>query len=103
MKDIVFIIYVGIALIFLVYSIMSWKNKKMIYTIQSEKISVLKDKYYNLQLWFCVLNCILLILCSVFMRDKANTAFFVSCYLCIFWVVNYSLKFIGIKMKYLNI
>ena len=103
MGDLVFIVYISIALIFLIYSIISYKKKNIIYTIRSEKINVSKDNYYNLQLLFCVSNCILLILESVAIYNKTNTTLFVCYYLVTFWVVNYLLKFIGIKMKYLNI
>ncbi len=102
MGDVVFIVYISIALIFLVYSIISYKKKSIIYTIRNEKINVLKDDYYNLQLLFCVFNCTLLILESVIIYNKTNTSLFVCYYLATFWVVNYLLKFISIKMKYLN-
>lgn len=102
MGDVVLIVYISIALIFLVYSIISYKNKSIIYTISNENISVLKDDYYNLQLLFCVFNCILLILESVIIYNNTNTPLFVSYYLATFWIVNYLLKFIAIKMKYIN-
>ena len=102
MGDVVFIVYISIALIFLVYSIISYKKKSIIYTIRNEKINVLKDDYYNLQLLFCVFNCILLVLESVIIYNKTNTSLFVCYYLATFWIVNYLLKFISIKMKYLN-
>ena len=102
MGDVVFIVYTSIALIFLIYSIISYKKKSIIYTIRNEKINVLKDDYYNLQLLFCVFNCILLVLESVIIYNKTNTSLFVCYYLATFWIVNYLLKFISIKMKYLN-
>ncbi|MRN23441.1 hypothetical protein EAI30_02310 [Romboutsia ilealis] len=102
MGDVVFIIYISISLIFFVYSIISCKKKSIIYTIRSEKINVLKDDYYNLQLLFCIFNCILLILESVIIYNKTNTSLFVCYYISTFWIINYLLKFIAIKMKYLN-
>ena len=102
MGDLVFIVYISIALIFLIYSIISYKKKNIVYTIRNEKINVLKDDYYNLQLLFCVFNCILLVLESVIIYNKTNTSLFVCYYLATFWIVNYLLKFISIKMKYLN-
>lgn len=102
MGDIVFIVYIGIALIFFIYSIIWYKNKSIIYTIRNKHITVLKDDYYNLQLLFCVFNSILLILESVLIYNNTNTSLFVCYYLATFWVVNYLLKFIAIKMKYLS-
>ena len=104
MGDTVSIVYISIALIFLIYSIISYKKKSIIYTIRNEKekINVLKDDYYKMQLLFCVFNCILLILESVIIYNNSNTSLFVCYYLATFWIVNYLLKFIAIKMKYLN-
>ena len=101
MGDTVSIVYISIALIFLIYSIISYKKKRIIYTIlnEKEKIIVLKDDYYKIQLLFCVFNCILLILESIIIY---NTRFFICYYLATFWIVNYLLKFMAIKMKYLN-
>ncbi|SCH45488.1 hypothetical protein [Romboutsia sp. 1001713B170207_170306_H8] len=102
MGNVVFTVYISIALIFLIYSIISCKKKRIIYTIRNKRINVSKDNYYNLQLLFCIANCILLILESVIAYNKTSTSLFVSYYLATFWLVNYLLKFIGIKMKYLN-
>ncbi len=102
MGDTVFIVYISIALIFLIYSVISYKKKSVIYTIRNEKIKVLKDDYYKIQLLFCVFNCILLILESVIIYNNTNTSLFMCYYIATFWVVNYLLKFIAIKMKYLN-
>jgi len=103
MGDVVFIAYISIAFIFLIYSIISYKKKSIIYTIRNKNINVLKDDYYNLQLLFCVLTCILLILGSLIIYNKVHINLFVSCYVGTFWLLNYLLKFIAIKMKYLNI
>lgn len=101
MEETVSIVSISMALIFLIYSIISYKKKRIIYTIlnEKEKIIVLKDDYYKIQLLFCVFNCILLILESIIIY---NTRFFICYYLATFWIVNYLLKFMAIKMKYLN-
>lgn len=101
MEVTVSIVSISMALIFLIYSIISYKKKRIIYTIlnEKEKIIVLKDDYYKIQLLFCVFNCILLILESIIIY---NTRFFICYYLATFWIVNYLLKFMAIKMKYLN-
>ena len=102
MEDLFFIVYISMALIFLIYSIISYKKKRIIYTIRNKKINVLKDDYYKIQLLFCLFNCILLILESLIIYNKININLFVSYYLVTFWAINYLLKFIAIKMKYLN-
>lgn len=101
--DIVFIAYTTIVLIFFIYSIISYKKKKIIYTIRNEKMNIVKDDYYNLQLLFCMINCVLLLLESVIIYNKENTSLFMSCYIATFWLINYLLKFTAIKIKYINI
>lgn len=101
MEYIVLVIYaIIIPLIFFVYSLTSYKKKNIIYTIRNEKIKVVKDSYYSFQLLFCIINCILLI--SVSVMTINSISFFVCYYITIFWLMNYLLKFISIKMKYLS-
>ncbi|WP_455538013.1 hypothetical protein [Terrisporobacter sp.] len=102
MWDRVFIVYISIAVIFLIYSIILCRKKRIIYTIGREEISVLKDDYYKIQLLFCVFNSILLILESAIFYNNTNMSLFACYYVITFWIVNYLLKFIAIKMNYLN-
>ena len=89
-----------IPLIFLIYSLMAYKKKFIIYTIKNNNIRVTKDSYYILQLLFCIINCILLIFESV-MTIK-SISFFACYYVATFWLMNYLLKFVSIKMKYVS-
>lgn len=103
MDNIEVIVYISAALLFLIYSIRSYQKKNIIYTIRSEKMSVIKNDYYNLQLLFCIANCALLILESVIGYNMENTKLLLLYYFATFWLLNYLLKFIAVKMKYLNI
>lgn len=87
-------------LIFLIYSLMAYKKKFIIYTIKNNNIRVTKDSYYILQLLFCIINCILLVFESV-MTIK-SISFFACYYVATFWLMNYLLKFVSIKMKYVS-
>lgn len=89
-----------IPLIFLIYSLMAYKKKFIIYTIKNNNIRVTKDSYYILQLLFCIINCILLVFESV-MTIK-SISFFACYYVATFWLMNYLLKFVSIKMKYVS-
>ena len=104
MLNILSISYISIALIFLVYSIISYKKKSIIYAVRDgkEKVTVLKDDYYKIQLLFCVLNCILLILETLIIYIHSNSGLFTLYYIGTFWIVNYLLKFMAIKIKYLG-
>ena len=102
MENLIFITYIGLALFFLIYNVISYKKKNIIYTIRKGNISVIKDDYYNIQLIFSIFNCILLILGTVFIYNKIDVPLFVALYIGVYWLVNYLLKFIAIKMNYLN-
>jgi hypothetical protein len=90
-----------IPLILFIYSLISYKKKIIIYTINNNKMKIMKNSYYNLQLLFCIINCILLVFESVLTID--NIILFVCYYIATFWLMNYLLKFISIKMKYVSI
>lgn len=79
---------------------MAYKKKFIIYTIKNNNIRVTKDSYYILQLLFCIINCILLVFESV-MTIK-SISFFACYYVATFWLMNYLLKFVSIKMKYVS-
>lgn len=79
---------------------MAYKKKFIIYTIKNNNIRVTKDSYYILQLLFCIINCILLVFESV-MTIK-SISFFACYYVATFWLMNYLLKFVSIKMKYIS-
>lgn len=80
---------------------MAYKKKFIIYTIKNNNIRVTKDSYYILQLLFCIINCILLIFESV-MTIK-SISFFACYYVATFWLMNYLLKYVSIKMKYVSL
>ena len=103
MENLIFIACIGLTLFLLIYNIISYKNKNIIYTIRKGNISVIKDDYYKIQLIFSIFNCILLILGTVFIYSKIDIQLFVALYTSVYWLVNYLLKFLAIKMKYLNV
>lgn len=87
--------------IFFIYGLISYKKKFIICTINNKKMKVIKNSYYSLQLLFCIINCILLVFESIITIN--NVIFFWCYYIATFWVINYLLKFISIKMKYVSI
>lgn len=88
-------------LIFFIYGLISYKKKIIIYTINNENMKITKDSYYSLQLLFCIIICILLVFESVMTINSIS--FFACYYIATFWLMNYLLKFISIKMKYVSV
>lgn len=102
MEYIVFVVSAIITpLIFFTYGLISYKKKVIIYTINNEKMKVAKDSYYNLQLLFCIIICILLVFESLMAINSISL--FACYYIATFWLMNYLLKFISIKMKYVSV
>lgn len=90
-----------IPLILFIYSLISYKKKAIICTINNKDMKVIKNSYYGLQLLFCIIICILLIFESVMVIN--NIVIFICYYIATFLFMNYLLKFISIKMKYITI
>lgn len=103
MINLVFVTYISIPIILFIYNIILYVNEKVIYSINSNKLNVMNDSFYKLQLIFCIINCILLISETIIIYNKVNISIFVFCYVATFWIINYLLKFIAIKIKYLEI
>ena len=90
-----------IPLILFIYALISYKRKIIIYTINNDSMNVIKDSYYILQLLFCIIICILLIFESLMIINSIS--FFACYYITTFLLMNYLLKFISIKMKYIAV
>lgn len=90
-----------IPLILFIYGLILYKKKIIIYTINNENMKVTKDSYYSLQLLFCIIICILLVFESVMAINSVSL--FACYYIATFWLMNYLLKFISIKMKYVSV
>lgn len=105
MDEILLTIAIVPTILYFIYSIVCYKNKKVTYIMESKKgkFTILNDKYYKIQLIFSILNCILLILESIllipgsFERDSSTYLIF---YVLTFWTINYLLKWISLKKNY---
>lgn len=92
-----------IGVIFLIYSVVYSRKRKVIYTINTPKFIVLDDRYFNLQLKISILNSIILVIggsISQFFYNKSTILFGT---ILIFWIINYCLKWIAINKKYVQI
>lgn len=103
MGDTVFLICMSAPVIFFIYSIVSYKNKFIIYTIKDKNMKVVNDAYYSLQLSFCIINSILVALGIFILYNSKNATSIVFYYLAVFWILNYLLKFMAIKKNYIRI
>ncbi|MEA4828316.1 MAG: hypothetical protein VB130_17120 [Clostridium sp.] len=86
-------------LVFLIYNIMCYFKKKVIYTIKSEKFIIINDRFFNIQLLLSCINCILISVIA-YLWEKFYFQFGVILYLGVFWTINYLIKGIAIFKKY---
>lgn len=91
-----------IALIFLLYNIYCYKFKKVIYTINSKDIFISNNKFYMVQFLINLFNISFLIIISYLSYlNNFNIQLYVIYFLGIFWILNFLIKYIGIKLKYI--
>ncbi len=101
--DLLFAIGCATVIIFIVYNLICYKNKKSVYML-NYKYVVLIDDYYNKQLMFELLNSFLLLtFYSVWYIFIKNSSVFIFGTLIIFWGVNYTLELYSIKKGYISI
>ena len=96
-------IFIGLAMpiMFLAYNIFCFKNKKVIYTIKNKNYLIIDDKYYKLQLYFSITNCIFISIFTFLIRNRKDTIF-LWVIIIIFWVINYLLKYSALKKGYIK-
>ncbi len=91
-----------IALIFLLYNIYCYKFKKVIYTINSKDIFISNNKFYMVQFLINLFNISFLIIISYLSYlNNFNIQLYVIYFLGIFWILNFLIKYIAIKFKYI--
>lgn len=84
---------------FVIYNIVYYFNKKVIYTIKDMNLVIINDKFFTVQLCLSCLNSILITI-VVYVWDKFDSPFGLLLFLLTFWGINYLIKFIAILKKY---
>ena len=102
MDDKLYIFLILIPIVFLIYSIITFENKTIIYTVNDNDIKVAKSSYYILQLLFCIINAVLLGIEIKIFYNKIDVRYFILIYVISFWTINFLLKYIAFKNKYLK-
>ena len=103
MIDILCMAFIFIPIILFIYSLILYKKKKVIYSIGIKSTEVVVEKFYRLQLTFCIINVVALLLEVFVFYGEINTNIFILIYVMTFWFISYLLKFISMKKIYIKI
>lgn len=99
-----FFIICGVILpiVFVIYNIIYYFNKKVIYTIKKDNFIIINDTFFKFQLFLSCLNAIFVSMVTYYL-DKYNSSVGLLLFILIFWGINYLIKFIAILKKYAKI
>lgn len=86
-------------ILFVIYNIVYYFNKKVIYTIKDMNLVIINNKFFKVQLCLSCLNSVLITI-VVYVWDKFDYPFGLLLFLITFWGINYLIKFIAILKKY---
>ena len=89
-------------ILFVIYNMIYYFNKKVIYTIKDKNFIIVNDKFFKMQLFFSCLNAILVSI-VIYFWDKYNSSLCLLFFILIFWGINYLIKFSAILKKYAKI
>ena len=84
---------------FIIYNIVYYFNKKVIYSIKDKNLVVINNKFFKIQLCLSCINAILITI-VVYVWDKFDSPFGLLLFIVTFWGINYLIKFIAILKKY---
>ena len=92
---------VGFPVLFIIYNIIYYFKKKVIYTIKSENFVVVSDDFYKIQLYLSCINAILISI-IVFVWEKFDPQYIFLPVILAFWGINYLIKYISRIKKYVE-
>ncbi|APF21713.1 MULTISPECIES: hypothetical protein [Clostridium] len=88
-----------VPIIFIIYNIICYLKRKVIYTINDSSLVIVDDRFFKLQLSLSLLNS-LLVSVVVYIWEKQNLKFGILLFIMVYWGINYLIKYIGILKKY---
>ena len=89
-------------ILFVIYNIIYYFNKKVIYTIKNKNLVIINNKFFKIQLCLSCVNSILIAI-VVYAWDKFDSSFSFLFFMLTFWGINYLIKFIAILKRYAKI
>lgn len=84
---------------FVIYNIVYYLKKRVIYTIKNKNFVIVNNNYFKIQLFLSCINSIFISI-IVLIWDKFNSQLSFLLFVLTFWGINYLIKFIAILKKY---
>lgn len=88
-----------VPILFVIYNIVYYFNKKVIYTIKDKNFVVINNNFFKIQLCLSCVNAILITI-IVYLWDKFEYQSGFLLFILTFWGINYLIKFIATLKKY---
>ena len=92
---------VGFPVLFIIYNIIYYFKKKVIYTIKSEDFVIVSDDFFKIQLYLSCINAMLISI-IVFVWGKFDSQYIALPVILTFWGINYLIKYISRIKKYVG-
>ena len=83
----------------IIYNLICYSKKLVIYTIKSKKFRVINEDFYKMQLGLSVVNS-LFVLINSYIYDKVNEPMGFLLFTSMFWGINYLIKYSAILKVY---
>ena len=93
------IIGIILPILFIIYNLVCYSKKIVIYTIKNKEFRVINENFYKIQLGLSIINSLFITINS-YISDKVNYCIGFLLFISMFWGINYLIKFIAVSKGY---
>ena len=86
-------------ILFIIYNLICYSKKLVIYTIKSKNFRVINEDFYKIQLGLSIINSLVMPI-NIYLYDKVNEPLGVLLFFSMFWGINYLIKYSAILKGY---
>lgn len=86
-------------ILFIIYNLICYSKKLVIYTIKSKNFRVINEDFYKMQLGLSVVNSLFMTI-NIYILDKVNEPMGYLLLISIFWGINYLIKYSAVLKGY---
>ncbi len=90
-------------ILFVIYNIIYYFNKKVIYTLKDKKFIIINDNFFKIQLFLSCVNAMLSAIVIYLFYKFDNHPLGLLLFIVTFWGINYLIKFITISLNYAKV
>ena len=86
-------------ILFIIYNLICYSKKLVIYTIKRKNFRVINEDFYKIQLGLCVVNSLFMTI-NIYIYDKVNEPMGYLLFFSMFWGINYLIKYSTVLKGY---